>query len=114
VVALYQKHSSGPVRTFSIGFEEARFNEAEYAKAVARHFGTKHNERYVTVHETRDVIPLLPSMYDEPFADSSQIPTHLVSALCARAGVERTAAGACGTAGAGKSSCGKPGGSGLS
>jgi len=79
VVALYQKHSSVPVRTFSIGFEEAGFNEAEYAKAVARQFGTDHNERYVTVNETRDVIPLLPSMYDEPFADSSQIPTHLVS-----------------------------------
>jgi asparagine synthase (glutamine-hydrolysing) len=79
VVALYQKYSSIPVRTFSIGFEEAGFNEAEYAKAVARHFGTVHNERYVTVKETRDVIPLLPAMYDEPFADSSQIPTHLVS-----------------------------------
>ena len=79
VVALYQKYSPRPVRTFSIGFEEAGFNEAEYAKAVAAHFGTVHNERYVTVKETRDVIPLLPSMYDEPFADSSQIPTHLVS-----------------------------------
>jgi asparagine synthase (glutamine-hydrolysing) len=79
VVALYQKHSSVPVRTFSIGFEEADFNEAEFAKAVARYFGTDHNERYVTVNETREVIPLLPSMYDEPFADSSQIPTHLVS-----------------------------------
>ena len=79
VVALYQKYSSNTVRTFSIGFEEAGFNEAEYAKDVARHFGTSHNERYVTVKETQDVIPLLPAMYDEPFADSSQIPTHLVS-----------------------------------
>jgi asparagine synthase (glutamine-hydrolysing) len=79
VVALYQKYSSVPVRTFSIGFEEAGFNEAEYAKAVAARLGTVHNEKYVTVQETRDVIPLLPAMYDEPFADSSQIPTHLVS-----------------------------------
>ena len=79
VVALYQKHATGPVRTFSMGFAEAGFDEAGYAKAVAQHFGTEHNERYVTVEETRDVIPLLPQMYDEPFADSSQIPTHLVS-----------------------------------
>jgi asparagine synthase (glutamine-hydrolysing) len=79
VVGLYQKYSSNTVRTFSIGFEEEAFNEAEHAKAVARHFGTQHNERYVTVKETQEVIPLLPTMYDEPFADSSQIPTHLVS-----------------------------------
>ncbi len=79
VVALYQKYSANTVRTFSIGFAEAGFNEAEYAKDVARHFGTSHNERYVTVKETQEVIPLLPTMYDEPFADSSQIPTHLVS-----------------------------------
>jgi asparagine synthase (glutamine-hydrolysing) len=79
IVALYQKYSSNKVRTFSIGFEDRAFNEAEYAKAVARHFGTDHNERYVTVRETQEVIPLLPSIYDEPFADSSQIPTHLVS-----------------------------------
>ncbi|MFL6721077.1 MAG: asparagine synthase (glutamine-hydrolyzing) [Sphingomonas sp.] len=79
ICALYQKYSNVPVRTFSIGFEEAGFNEAEDAKRVARHLGTVHDERYVTVREARDVIPLLPAMYDEPFADSSQIPTHLVS-----------------------------------
>jgi asparagine synthase (glutamine-hydrolysing) len=79
VVGLYQKYSTRPVRTFSIGFEEAGFNEAEYAKKVAAHFGAEHNERYVTVKETQEVIPLLSAMYDEPFADSSQIPTHLVS-----------------------------------
>lgn len=79
VVALYQEYSSIPVRTFSIGFEESLFNEAEYAKKVARHLGTIHNERYVTIKETQDVIPLLPTLYDEPFGDSSQIPTYLVS-----------------------------------
>jgi len=79
VVALYQKFSATPVRTFSMGFEQAGFNEAEHAKAVAAHLGTVHQERYVSVDDARDVIPSLPSMYDEPFADSSQIPTHLVS-----------------------------------
>ena len=81
ICALYQKYSSVPVRTFSIGFEVTGFNEAEHAKRVARHLGTVHQERYVTVGEARDVIPLLPTMYDEPFADSSQIPTHLVSRI---------------------------------
>lgn len=79
VVALYQKHSSTPVRTFSIGFEEGGFNEAQNARLVARHLGTVHEEHVVRVQEARDVIPRLPQMYDEPFADSSQIPTHLVS-----------------------------------
>lgn len=79
VVDLYQKYSATRVRTFSIGFDEPRYNEAEYAKAVASHFGTEHNERYVTIKEAQDVLPLLPSIYDEPFADSSQIPTFLVS-----------------------------------
>ena len=79
VVALYQKYSSMPVRTFSIGFEDAAFDEACHAKLVAEHFGTVHQAHVVTVKEAREVIPLLPSMYDEPFADSSQIPTHLVS-----------------------------------
>lgn len=79
VVALYQKYSAQRVRTFSIGFEDVRYNEAEYAKAVAAHFGTAHNERYVTIKEAQETLPLLPSMYDEPFADSSQIPTYLVN-----------------------------------
>jgi len=79
ICALYQKYSSIPIRTFSIGFEEAGYNEADDARRVAEHLGTVHHERTVTVREARDVIPLLPGMYDEPFADSSQIPTHLVS-----------------------------------
>jgi asparagine synthase (glutamine-hydrolysing) len=79
VVGLYQKFSSSSIRTYSIGFREEGYNEAEYAKAVARHFGTDHHERYMTLREAQEVLPSLPSMYDEPFADSSQIPTHLVS-----------------------------------
>ncbi len=84
VVALYQKYSSVPVRTYSIGFHQAGFDEAHHAKAVAARLGTVHHEHYVTVEETRDVIPLLPAMYDEPFADSSQIPTYLVSRFARR------------------------------
>jgi len=84
VCALMQAQSSKPVKTFTIGFYEEDYNEAAYAKAVAKHLGTEHHELYVRPEEAQSVIPDIPCWYDEPFSDSSQIPTTLVSRLARR------------------------------
>ena len=85
VTALLQCQSSRPVRTFTIGFEEAGFNEAPHARAVAAHLGTDHAETLLTSADARTLIPQLPQIYSEPFADSSQLPTHLVCREARRA-----------------------------
>lgn len=81
IVSLMQKFSSIPVKTFAIGFEDERFDEAPYAAAVARHLGTDHTDMYVSEKDILELIPSLPDIYCEPFADSSQLPTIMVSKM---------------------------------
>lgn len=84
VVALMQAQSSRPVKTFTIGFEETGYNEASHAKAMAQHLRTEHTELYVSPRDAEAIIPRLSRLYDEPFADSSQIPTFLLSEMTRR------------------------------
>jgi asparagine synthase (glutamine-hydrolysing) len=81
VVALMQSQSNYPIKTFTIGFNESDYSEAKYAKKIATHIGTNHTELYISPKTAMEVIPKLPTIYDEPFSDSSQIPTFLVSQL---------------------------------
>lgn len=92
IVSLMQKVSKAPVKTFTIGFTDKKYNEAEFAKTIAGHLGTEHTELYVSEQDLLDVIPKLSDIFSEPFADSSQIPTYLVSRL-ARSRVTVTLSG---------------------
>lgn len=84
IVALMQAQSSKPIKTFTIGFDNEGYNEAKHAKSVAKHLGTEHTELYIQASDALNVIPRLPDIYSEPFSDSSQIPTFLVSKLAAQ------------------------------
>ncbi len=81
VAALMQRHASGPIHTFTIGLEDPRFDEARYGREVAQHLGSRHDELYVSQADALALVPKLPAIYDEPFADSSALPTYLVSRL---------------------------------
>lgn len=81
IVALMQSQSNIPIKTFTIGFYENSYNEAKFAKKIAKYLGTNHTELYITPKEAMEVIPRLTDIYDEPFSDSSQIPTFLISEL---------------------------------
>lgn len=84
IVALMQVESSAPVRTFTMGFEDPAYDEAPYAQSVAEHLGTSHTAVYVTERDVLDAVPRMAAIYDEPFADSSQIPTYLVAGIARR------------------------------
>ncbi|WP_320171796.1 asparagine synthase (glutamine-hydrolyzing) [Maridesulfovibrio sp.] len=81
IVALMQQCALAPVKTFTIGFDDEAYNEADDARAVAKHIGTEHTELYLSPRDALDVIPTIPQIWDQPFADASQIPTHLVSRM---------------------------------
>ena len=84
VSAIMQKNSLNKIKTFSIGFKESDYNEAKYAKEIATYLGTDHNELYLTAQEAQEFISVIPKYFDEPFADSSQIPTYLISKMAVK------------------------------
>ena len=87
ITALLQQQFSRPIRTFTIDFEQSGFNEAPYARAVATHLGTDHTVTILTSADAQTLIPLLHQLYSEPFADASQLPTHLVCREVRRSGL---------------------------